>query len=324
MKTTRWIERIIGSSIIIILIFLWQEYFLAFHIVVEFIAIIIGMNIFFIVLNFRDNIQNEYLKVIGISFLPISILDLIHTLFYRGMYLVNSIDTNEPTQIWLLARYMQAFYFLIGILFINRKNDVMHLFIQSNFIAIIGLISIWIGFFPNAYVEGIGLTFFKKVSEYLISFTYLLGIILIHKEKDQTIEKIKKQIIIVYFLSIISELSFSLYTDVTGIYSFIGHILKAIIWFILYIAIVERTLKKPIDMLYYDLKNKNEELVKQQEKIKTLEGMFSICMYCKDIKTTNGTWEKIDIYLRRNSDINFSHGVCENCYSLAEKDFSVE
>lgn len=44
-----------------------------------------------------------------------------------------------------------------------------------------------------------------------------------------------------------------------------------------------------------------------------LEGLLSVCSYCKQIRRDDGTWQPIEIYLMDRSDLKFSHGVCDMC-----------
>lgn len=44
-----------------------------------------------------------------------------------------------------------------------------------------------------------------------------------------------------------------------------------------------------------------------------LEGMLQLCASCKKIRTDNGTWKQMEIYLKNHSDVSFSHGICPDC-----------
>ncbi len=48
---------------------------------------------------------------------------------------------------------------------------------------------------------------------------------------------------------------------------------------------------------------------------KRLEGIISVCMYCKRINNDNRSWERMEEYLSDHSDAQFSHGVCPECYA---------
>ena len=50
-----------------------------------------------------------------------------------------------------------------------------------------------------------------------------------------------------------------------------------------------------------------------QGRIMRLEGMISICMYCKKIRTETYAWQQLERYITDHSDAVFSHGMCPDC-----------
>ncbi len=63
------------------------------------------------------------------------------------------------------------------------------------------------------------------------------------------------------------------------------------------------------------LTRRNEEVEASLARIKRLEGIISICMYCKKIRTEEDAWEQLEKYITAHSDARFSHGICPDCYS---------
>ena len=61
------------------------------------------------------------------------------------------------------------------------------------------------------------------------------------------------------------------------------------------------------------LKKKNHELENALKEVHTLKTLLPICSYCKKIRNSSGEWEVIDEYLRKHSDIQLSHGMCQDC-----------
>ena len=56
-----------------------------------------------------------------------------------------------------------------------------------------------------------------------------------------------------------------------------------------------------------------DELNAALENAKTLKGMLPICASCKKIRDDEGYWHKVEIYIRDNSEAEFTHGVCPDC-----------
>jgi hypothetical protein len=66
--------------------------------------------------------------------------------------------------------------------------------------------------------------------------------------------------------------------------------------------------------IYY-LKN----IMKSRKRIKLLEGLLPICSYCHKIRDNNGRehteehWERIEDYIYKKTDQEFTHGICPEC-----------
>ena len=64
-------------------------------------------------------------------------------------------------------------------------------------------------------------------------------------------------------------------------------------------------------------KQAREELIKNLQKalaeVKTLSGMLPICAWCKRIRNDEGYWQKIEAYMKSHLDLDFTHGICNDC-----------
>lgn len=47
--------------------------------------------------------------------------------------------------------------------------------------------------------------------------------------------------------------------------------------------------------------------------IKTLNGLLPICASCKSIRNDKGYWERIESYIAKHSDAEFTHSICPGC-----------
>lgn len=56
-----------------------------------------------------------------------------------------------------------------------------------------------------------------------------------------------------------------------------------------------------------------EKLEATLEEIKTLKGILPICSYCKKIRDDEGYWERVESYIHKHTEAEFSHGICPNC-----------
>jgi hypothetical protein len=49
-------------------------------------------------------------------------------------------------------------------------------------------------------------------------------------------------------------------------------------------------------------------------RVKQLEGIISICAYCKKIRNDVNSWDQMEVYISNHSEARFSHGICPDCY----------
>lgn len=55
------------------------------------------------------------------------------------------------------------------------------------------------------------------------------------------------------------------------------------------------------------------ELQETLDRVKTLSGLIPICSICKNIRDDEGYWNKIEAYVQRYSEAEFSHSICPDC-----------
>ncbi len=67
-----------------------------------------------------------------------------------------------------------------------------------------------------------------------------------------------------------------------------------------------------------------ERLNQALAKVKTLEGLLSICSSCKKIRDKNGAWHSIESYISKRTDVEFSHGICMECAAKLYPDFDFD
>jgi response regulator RpfG family c-di-GMP phosphodiesterase len=60
-------------------------------------------------------------------------------------------------------------------------------------------------------------------------------------------------------------------------------------------------------------KKTEEDLREALSRIKTLSGLLPICASCKKIRDSKGNWEQVEVYIKNNSNAEFTHGVCPEC-----------
>jgi signal transduction histidine kinase len=257
--------RNIGIFIIIPLFILGLYYstfydYLFFHTFVEFFSVLIGFGVFVIAWNSRHVSEDDFLLYIGLSFLFVSTIDILHTVSYKGMNILIGFDSNLPTQLWIAARYLQSISFLLSSFFLKRRIKPGLLLGSLSLITILLIASIFLGIFPDCYIENSGLTNFKIVSEYFISTISLLSSVLFFMNRKYLEKQVFQLIMFSIILMIGAELAFTFYVDVYGLSNFIGHIFKLFSFYFVYKAIVETGIKKPSALLHKKLNQSVKDL----------------------------------------------------------------
>lgn len=56
------------------------------------------------------------------------------------------------------------------------------------------------------------------------------------------------------------------------------------------------------------------ELRVAQSRVRHLEGIIPICMYCKKIRDDKNGWNQLEQYISEHSEAMFSHGICPQCF----------
>lgn len=48
-------------------------------------------------------------------------------------------------------------------------------------------------------------------------------------------------------------------------------------------------------------------------RVRTLSGLLPICASCKKIRDQQGAWHNLETYIRKNTEADFTHGICPDC-----------
>lgn len=329
----QWLGRIALGLMLAGLYLISRHNYLLFHSLVEIFSIIVAGALFTIAWTSRRYGNNPYLLFIGIAYLFVGGLDLLHTLSYQGMSIFPG-GNDYATQLWLGARYLQSLSLLLAFLLCARSRPLRPSAVFAAYCLISGLliasIFIW-KVFPECFREGSGLTPFKKNSEYLISAILLLDIGLLFRQRQRFAGSIFRLLLWSLALTIISELAFTFYVDRYGFSNLVGHYFKLFAFWLVYRAIIETSIEQPYQMIFQNLDQANQrlrdevaqhiqtagELRTALAQVKTLSGLLPICASCKKIRDGQDHWHTLEAYLSSHSEARFSHGYCPECYEKA-------
>ncbi len=58
-----------------------------------------------------------------------------------------------------------------------------------------------------------------------------------------------------------------------------------------------------------------DELQEALANVRRLTGLLPMCSYCKRIRDDDDYWQKLEAYLSKHSDAQFTHGICPDCFA---------
>ncbi len=261
----------LGALILTGLYLISLRNYLLFHGLAEVFSILIAFCIFVLAWNTHRMMQNSYLLFLGVAYLFVGAMDLLHTLAYTGMNVFPGTVTNQPTQLWIAARYMESLSLFIAPLFLGRYPRVRYIFLAyaSASLLFIACIFYW-NVFPVCFVEGSGLTPFKKISEYVISLILAGSVIVIAGRREHFDPGVLRLLIASILVTIASELSFTLYAHAYEFFNMVGHYLKIVSFYLIYKAIIETGLRHPYNLLFRELKQQESELLRYRDHLEEL------------------------------------------------------
>ena len=236
---------------------------LLFHALAELFSIILVSTIFFFTWNTRRFQGNHYFLFLGIAYLFIGSIDFIYTLTSQeGEEILAGISKNSSIQLWIAARYMESISFLLAFFFLHKKINEYLLIPVFLLLVTLLLQSVFSQSFPVCYVDGEGLTAFKKNSEYLICFFFLLSLVFLYKKQRYFDSMALPYLRGAVALALLTELTTILPAASSSIplETTVGILGKIFSLYCLSKAVFAESLIKPYTLLFGKLKAHEEQL----------------------------------------------------------------
>lgn len=221
--------------------------------IVEIFSVIAGILIFTVSIIARKFNQKSFLTTLGPGIFIVSLITFLHAVTYKGMGIIQGYNANLPTQFWIVINFILVISMVSSIWFSNKKVNYWFSLGIYSFTGVVATISCFLRIFPDCYIDGSGLTSFKKISEYIIIFIYLIAIVLLYKKKQEFDSITYRTMLIALSMYAVAEFMFTLYSDVYGIQNFLGHYIRLVSFFLIYITIVIEGIQKPHNNIFADL-----------------------------------------------------------------------
>lgn len=241
-KFTAWFVPI-GIAVFLAAISFYN--FLFFHTLAEFFAITIAILTCVIAWNMYPFSRNNYLMYLGVGYFWIGILDLMHTLNYKGVGVFIDGGANTAIQIWIGTRYLEALLLLTAPWFLKNTFNRIRGFLFFGLGSLLILASVNMGYFPESFIDGRGLTPFKVYSEYVIIFILVGSIYYLVKQRALLDPSIVNVMIVSVVFTMCAELAFTFYVSVYGLSNLAGHLFKLFSFWLIFMAVIRTTLREP-------------------------------------------------------------------------------
>ena len=256
VSSRRLVNVLLGTAVLVGLYFSSLQNYLLFHTLAEMFSIVVACGIFIIGWNSRHYINNNYLVFLAIAYLFVAFLDLLHTVSYKGMGMFEY--QYYANQLWIATRYMESLSLLVAFLFVREQRRFSPPAVFAAYTAFTLLIMaaiFWWHIFPVCFVDGQGLTPFKKISEYVICSILLLDIWLLLRLRDQFDRDVHRWLVWSLCFTIASELAFTFYISNYGFSNLVGHYFKIFSFYLIYKALVATGITKPHSILFRALQD---------------------------------------------------------------------
>ncbi len=73
------------------------------------------------------------------------------------------------------------------------------------------------------------------------------------------------------------------------------------------------SLQQQLELKNTQLHDNNVQLEAALERVNLLSGILPICCNCNKIRDVDGSWQDVVVYVRDNSEADFTHGICPDC-----------
>ncbi len=270
----------VAIAILVVLYFISLQSYLLFHGIVEIAGIAVAFSIFIIIWNTRQVIWDAFYLIIGIAFLVIGIIDLAHMLTFSGMVLFPKNSSDISLQLSIAARCFQSITFFIATLFIgksitkSRRYDVPIIVTACTTVCVLLFFSLFVWRnFPTSIVEGLGLTPFRIISEYLIALILIATIVILYRKREHFDPAVLNFLITALVFLILSELTLTSSVSVYGFMNLLGYLFRLLSVYFFYRTFVVISLTRPHSLLLLKLRMEEHEL---RERFKELNCMYSI------------------------------------------------
>jgi len=207
--------------------------------IAELFAIIVAFNIGIITYLTYPLSKNDYFRFLGLGYLFVALLDIMHLLMYSGIPVLGFGVANTATLFGIFARLFESSILLLATFTLCNRSK------YSTLVALYCLIAIVVACWSLFYSSD-RLSLLKNELEYLVICILIAALLVNVKQKKRFHYCVYWKIQTAILLTISAGFFFTLHTEVTDIYSLLGHLTKLLSLCFIFSAVIKRTLQQPL------------------------------------------------------------------------------
>lgn len=296
-----------------------ENNYISIHLIIEIFIIITTMSTAIqIWLTSRFNLINKDIYM-GAFFLLLSLLEIAHTIAYKGMpYFISESSPYEATWFYILVRLLLPIGLLAMLAIKVKKLSQLHRWMAYGISVLIGFVLFAIVYspvkiLPPLVIDGVGTTLLKNVLQYIALGFQLLLILYLNRHYKIAPRRSTLFISASVYL-IISDVLYTTYKDVYDINNFMGHVFELFAFMVLFRAIYYSAVEHPFNRLIemnFSLEKSKKEMYQMAyyDEITNLPNERYLLEFLEE-KLTNSEFQKTIIVLEidRLSSIKASLG----------------
>lgn len=223
------------------------------HTLLETFAVVVSALVFAIGWYAYDRERSGNAVILACAFLMVAILDVMHFLSYPGMpEFITPSGAEKAINFWLAARFV-AVTALLAVVLRSWQTPVaapVALAWLGGAIAYVALI-FWLVIghadaLPRTFISGTGLTPFKIAAEWtFVAISAASAAVIWFRRGQAILHYDAPSLFAAAIVTILSELCFTLYSDVADVFNFLGHIYKVLAYALIYRALFVVSVRAP-------------------------------------------------------------------------------
>jgi PAS domain S-box-containing protein len=247
-------------------------------------SVVIATGVFAIAWNARRFQENNYLLFLGIAYLFVGALDMLHTLSYQDIGVFPGFGQQLPSQLWLAACFLESISLFLAPQTIGRRLRPYAVLVGYLlvFIAIILMIFGWRLHPLEVAASGPVLIALIKTGKYVNSILLMGAMALLWRRHEEFDPHVLRLLLGAIALAIGSEITLTFLAGVSTQAGPVGHLLKIASLYLIYRALIATEIVKPYQRLFHNLKLSGETIRHEKDFADRLMEMAQVIVLVLD------------------------------------------